>query len=67
VPVIEISGRTFLKGRSKCPSCGHKFRYLLPMDALLFWDGSCATCGEGMPELPDKGKIGELMELKEWD
>ena len=44
-------GRSFLKGRSICPSCEHELRAadLVPVFSWLFLKGRCRYCGERIP------------------
>ncbi len=44
-------GRSFLKGRSVCPSCEHELRAadLVPVFSWLFLKGRCRYCGERIP------------------
>lgn len=41
-------GESFLKGRSRCPSCGHTLGAweLIPVFSWLFLKGRCKACGE---------------------
>ena len=43
-------GETFLKGRSKCPSCGHELSAadLIPVLSYIFSRGKCRYCKEGV-------------------
>lgn len=65
---IKIQNRVFLEGKTKCPVCGHKFKYVLPFESMLVWDHYCVICSGSIPgDLPDKGKIATaLLEYDEW-
>jgi hypothetical protein len=65
---IKIQGRVFLKGKTKCPVCKHRFKYVLPLESLLVWDRYCVTCSGSMPlDLPEKGKMMfSTLDIEEW-
>jgi leader peptidase (prepilin peptidase)/N-methyltransferase len=44
-------GESFLRGRSRCPSCGRELTAgdLVPIFSFLFLRGKCRTCGEKIP------------------
>lgn len=56
-----------MSGKTKCPCCGHKFKYILPFETLLLWEHSCAVCGDVVPVLPERGKIETLIiDVEDW-
>ncbi len=63
---IVVYGQKFLTGKTVCPVCDHKFRFILTKEALLFWEGHCGQCSTIMPKtVPDKGKM--TVEGLYWD
>ncbi len=55
---IYIQKRLFVRGRSECMCCAHKFRWLMPAEVLPFWEVLCSSCSLAMPEEPPaKGEI----------
>lgn len=54
---IQIQGREFVTGKTECPVCGHKFKFIMTKEALLFWEHYCGGCTTAVDELPAKGQI----------
>ena len=46
-----VRGESFLRGRSRCPSCGHVLgaSELIPVFSWLFQRGRCRACGSRIP------------------
>ena len=46
-----VRGESFLRGRSRCPSCGHVLSAaeLIPVFSWLFQRGRCRACGSRIP------------------
>jgi hypothetical protein len=65
---LNIQNRIFLQGKTKCPVCGHKFKYTLPLEAMLVWEHYCSVCSGSIPgDLPEKGKmVFATIEYEEW-
>ncbi len=63
---ITIQGQQFVWGKTECPVCEHKFRFILTREALLFWEHHCSVCSTVMPKtVPPKGKM--TVEGLNWD
>lgn len=62
---LLIGKRMFVRGKTECFVCEHKFKYLLPVESMPWWNNLCSVCSDVVPAGASAGKI--VVEPFSWD